>query len=177
MWITGLELRTHSNMKGHVSMIIYQITNNITGDIYIGKTTQKFSKRINSHKSIAKRNKGSYIHRSINKYGFENFSFSILDDNIISENDLNEKEIFYIEKLQPKYNLTFGGDGVSGFKQSPEHIQKRTSSYKGKPLSEETKRKLSLAMKNRTSNRKGVKLSEETRKKMSESHLKRNSYR
>ena len=159
-------------------MIIYQIINTITNDVYIGKTTQEFHKRINAHKSTARRNKGSYIHRTINKYGIENFKFLILEDNILTEKELNEKEIFYIHKLQPEYNLTLGGDGVSGFKQSKEHIQKRTAPYKGKPLSEETKRKLSLTMKGRISNRKGVKLSDETRKKMSDSQRKRQqSYR
>jgi len=154
-------------------MIIYQITNNITGEFYIGKTTRQFNKRINSHKSIANRNKGSYIHKAMRKYGIDNFTFSIVEDNIISENVLNEREIFYIQSLKPKYNLTIGGDGMKGYKQSKEHIDKRTSSYKGKPLSEQTKAKLSATMKGRVSNRKGVKLSEETRKKMSESQFKR----
>jgi len=153
-------------------MIIYQITNKITNDVYVGKTSQNFKKRINAHKSIAKRGKGSFLHKAIRKYGIENFSFQVLEENIVDEITLNKREIFYIKSIQPRYNLTLGGDGMSGYKQTKEHIEKRVSSYKGKPLSEETKRKLSLAKKGCVSNRKGVKLSQETRQRMSIAHTK-----
>ena len=153
-------------------MIIYQITNKITNDVYVGKTSQTFKKRINSHKSIAKRGKGSFLHKAIRKYGIENFSFHVLEENIVDEPTLSEREIFYIKSIQPRYNLTSGGDGMSGYKQTKDHIEKRVSSYRGKSLSEETKKKLSLSKKGRVSNRKGVKLSEETRRKMSIARMK-----
>ena len=44
------------------------------------------------------------------KYGLDNFIFTLLDEaNSIEE--LNRKEIEWITKLSPKYNMTKGGDG------------------------------------------------------------------
>jgi hypothetical protein len=44
------------------------------------------------------------------KYGEENFEFSILEE-VGSSEILNEREIIWIEKLKPTYNMTKGGDG------------------------------------------------------------------
>jgi len=91
-------------------MIIYQITNTITNDFYIGKT-KNFKERVYSHKYIANKNKSqTYIHRAIRKYGVENFIFSILEK-VESPEILNEREVFWIKHLKPKYNMTKGGDG------------------------------------------------------------------
>ena len=72
-------------------MIIYQITNKITNDVYVGKTSRNFKKRISAHKSIAKRGKGSFLHKAIRKYGIENFSFQVLEENIVDEITLNKR--------------------------------------------------------------------------------------
>jgi len=91
-------------------MIIYQITNTITNDIYVGKTTQP-KKRFYIHKYNAINNKSAaHIHRAMRKYGIENFQFSVIEKVEKSEL-LNEREIFWIEQLKPKYNMTKGGDG------------------------------------------------------------------
>jgi group I intron endonuclease len=91
-------------------MIIYQITNILTNDIYIGKTTDP-SYRFYRHKYNAKKNKSrAHIHRAMRKYGVENFTFSVLEQ-VESVNILNEREIYWIAKLKPKYNMTKGGDG------------------------------------------------------------------
>ena len=44
------------------------------------------------------------------KYGLDNFIFTLLDETNSVE-DLNQKEIDWILKLSPKYNMTKGGDG------------------------------------------------------------------
>jgi group I intron endonuclease len=186
------------------AMIIYQIKNIVNGDIYIGKTTQEFHKRISSHKKLARDNKGFYIHRAMRKYGIENFYFTILIRNINDENLLNTLEILLIENLKPKYNLTSGGEGTKGLLRTKEHCSKISKALTGRkltsahckkiserklqmwqeskdkilksrlPVSQETKDKISKSRKGQVSNRKGIKLSEETRKKMSDSHKNRN---
>lgn len=60
-----------------------------------------------------------------------------------------------------------------GRKQSPEHIRKRAASRKGKPLSEETKKRISESKKGSTAPNKGKSFSEETKKKMRESAKRR----
>ena len=104
---------------------------------------------------------------------------------------LSEQEAFQIEKdtiLEMKYfgcdltNMTDGGEGSSGFKQSDEQIQKRTLPKIGVPLTEVHRQKISKAQKGvpkkRTSVEKmrksktGIKLSEASRLKMSQSALK-----
>ena len=85
---------------------------------------------------------------------------------------LNQTEISYIKKYNPKFNFTEGGDGISGFQHSEETRKKISEAQKGKApwnkekvniYSKETRKKMSEAKKGKT-------LSEETRKKMSEAH-------
>lgn len=63
---------------------------------------------------------GIIISRMINKYGKENFRCSILEE-ADSFDDLNEKEIYWIEKLNSRdpnigYNIASGGSfGDSGY--------------------------------------------------------------
>ena len=71
-------LCTYSNTKGCISMYIYQITNNITHDCYLGKTVIGIGQRFSSHKYNAKKNKSqAHLYRAMRKYGIENFTISI----------------------------------------------------------------------------------------------------
>jgi group I intron endonuclease len=91
-------------------MVIYQITNNITSDFYIGKSNNP-KDRFYKHKYNAKNNKSqAFLYRAMRKYGVENFSFTILEK-VKNQENLNCREIYWIEKLSPKYNMTKGGDG------------------------------------------------------------------
>ena len=91
-------------------MIIYQITNTITSDFYVGKTINP-KNRFYQHKyNATKRKSRTYLHRAMRKYGVENFTFTILD-NVNNPEELNPREIYWIEQLSPKYNMTKGGDG------------------------------------------------------------------
>ncbi len=90
---------------------IYAITNLINGHKYVGQTTRDVNIRFHEHcyKGACKG-----IHRAIEKYGKENFSINILEDNIEAEK-LNEREAYWIEKLDTYYNgynQTLGGDQV-----------------------------------------------------------------
>lgn len=79
--------------------------------------------------------------------------------------DLNGLEMQYIETLNPKFNFTKGGDGVSeGIKLSESHKQKikenNSRYWQGKTRSDETKQKIRESLK-------GKKLCEEHKKKIS----------
>ena len=102
-------------------MIIYQIINNITNDFYIGKSI-KPETRFYQHKYNASKTKSqTYLYRAMRKYGIDNFSMSVLDEaNTIQE--LNDKERMWIKNLNPKYNMTKGGDG-GDTSSSPNYIE------------------------------------------------------
>ena len=91
--------------------LIYKITNKINNKSYIGQTTQTLEKRWKKH--LSQLNDNTYFHRAIKKYGINNFSKTILEDNISNEK-LNEREIYWIAKEgtyidNGGYNLTIGG--------------------------------------------------------------------
>ena len=102
---------------------LYRLTNTINNRIYIGKTVN-FKRRMSKHKYSKRK---TYISRAIQKYGWENFKREIIIDNV-PEEDLSGLEISYIETentMAPAgYNLTKGGEGLSGFKHSAESIRK-----------------------------------------------------
>ena len=89
-------------------MIIYCIINKINGKKYVGQTTQKINVRFSRHCR-----KGNALYNAIKKYGKENFNVKEID-RATNQNELNEKEIFWIKKLDTLYpngyNLTTGGE-------------------------------------------------------------------
>lgn len=94
---------------------IYFITNNETGEKYVGKTTN-IKRRKNEHFNKLKINRhiNKKMQNSWNKYGEKAFAFDFIEFDISSEQELNEKEIYYIKKYDSfnnGYNLTLGGDG------------------------------------------------------------------
>lgn len=96
--------------------IIYCFTNNINDKKYIGQTINPLQ-RYNAHKSnyTNKNNKeyNSLIHQAFRKYGFENFTYEILANNIDDIEILNQLEIYYIKHLNTQvpngYNIEAGG--------------------------------------------------------------------
>lgn len=112
-------------------MIIYKVTNNINGKIYIGKRISDSSSYLGS---------GKLIKRAIKKYGAENFHKEIIDSAETIE-ELNEKEIFWINEyksnnLKIGYNISSGGDGGDTISNNPDidliiEKQKRTKKEMG----------------------------------------------
>lgn len=103
---TFLELKT---IKG----IIYKIQNLTTKQIYIGKSKNSFVERYGGNWWLNKHINDFFL-KSINKYGHSNFSISILEQDVLNEDKLNELEIFHIKKnnsLYPNgYNFSEGGN-------------------------------------------------------------------
>jgi group I intron endonuclease len=140
-------------------MYIYQITNTVNGKIYIGKTTKTIEERFQRHTYNANAKSQTHLYRAIRKYGTEAFITTELESGFDNEDALNEAEIRYIAELNPHYNMTAGGEGMSGFNPSSETRKKISKAMKGKKLSEQTKRKMSEV-------RKGKKHPEERKRKI-----------
>jgi len=133
---------------------IYMLTNKLTGDIYVGQSID-LRKRFMKYFSLSYINsrKELIISRALIKYGYSNFSVTILE--YCNNSDLDVKEQYYFDKLNPQYNIQKIAGGSS----------------KGLKLSEETKSKISKSLKGVYAGEKaywyGRFMSEETKKLMS----------
>jgi|DEB0MinimDraft_6_1074348.scaffolds.fasta_scaffold31477_2 group I intron endonuclease len=116
-------------------MIIYKITNEINGNFYIGKTTKTIEERFRNHlyESSYKRS-NTPLYKAIRKYGKNNFTIKIVECEV-PVLELDDREKYWIEKLQPHYNLTKGGEG-GDTSNSPNFIQSMKEYHKRKPREE-----------------------------------------
>ena len=91
---------------------IYQITNDINGKIYIGKTEFSIEKRFKEHcqDAFRDRNEKRPLYAAMRKYGIEHFHIELIEET----NNPEEREIYWIENKRSfkyGYNATLGGDG------------------------------------------------------------------
>jgi group I intron endonuclease len=83
---------------------IYMLTNKIAKKIYIGQS-KDLSNRFKNYLNLSylKSQPSLTINRALVKYGYSNFSLTILEYCEISE--LLTREQFYFDKLKPQYNI------------------------------------------------------------------------
>lgn len=152
-------------------MFVYKLTSP-SGKSYIGKS-KDYSKRFDQHITEALNNSDRKICKAIRKYGKENISLEILEENI-SEDEACKLEIMYIEKFDTYkngYNMTKGGDGIDSETQS----KLKTNFYQTDKGIEERKRRSKVLKENnpskkgRTAWNKGLLQSEETKQKIKSS--------
>ena len=153
--------------------VIYRIWNRVNAKSYIGKTIYP-KERIQKHFSGS--SACPALHNAIKKYGKDAFVVEILEEDV-PEHLLAKFECLHIRfwnaKVPNGYNLTDGGEGMSGWKASQETRRKISEAQKGKSLSPEHRRKLSEAKKGTPSHNKGKTLSPEHRRKISEANQNR----
>ena len=93
---------------------IYKITNLKNDKVYIGQSID-VEKRFIRHRNTAfNKNSPEYVYplyQAIRKYGLDSFKFEVVE--ICSKKELNDKEIFYIQKYNST-NRNFGYNQVDG---------------------------------------------------------------
>ena len=92
-----------------MSWIIYKHTNKINGKSYIGQTCQSPHSRWNNGKGYSRTFK---FGKAIDKYGWDVFTHEILEDGILTQDDANIRECYYIDyynTFADGYNSTKGG--------------------------------------------------------------------
>lgn len=106
---------------------IYKITNP-KGNIYIGKT-KNIKNRIRQYEKYFEKITQPKIQYSINKYGWDNHNFEILEECI--ELNSNDKERYWISHFDSYHydnkhglNLTKGGDGGKGSRKIFTNVKK-----------------------------------------------------
>lgn len=109
---------------------VYLITNTINGKIYVGSSI-KIRNRMNTHVSHMNKNKhdNRYLQNSWNKYGSDNFTFSVIEI-LTNVEKLIEREQYWIDKLNAcdknvGYNILPLAGSFAGRVQSDEEKLKR----------------------------------------------------
>jgi len=164
--------------------LIYKFTNKINNKSYIGFTCRGFELRRYEHIYLSTKASKFKFHLALKKYGIENFHEEILENNISSLPEVNNREIFYIkhyDSYRNGYNMTIGGGYCCDYVLTDESREKMRNAKLGIKLSDETRLKQSLSLKGIPKSEEhklnaknaliGRKLSKETRGKMSKSML------
>lgn len=151
---------------------IYQIKNIKNGRVYIGSSL-KIEKRIRIHKDDLRKNTShsNKLQRAWNKYGENNFKFTILE--YCKKEQLLDKEEIYIRKydsVENGYNACYRGRSALGVKRSKEFKEKCSISQKkvAKRPSESKRRSEQVKRSFAEGNRKPMTLSKSERKRRSE---------
>jgi len=140
-----------------VNGIIYYVYHIESGKGYVGRHCRDdLYARFHAHSRPRVK---THLAHSIRKYGEESFKVVLLDRGVTDE-ELNDKEIFWIEELSTLhpngFNLLPGGQGYSGWKSSEATREAQSISRFGVlrgPHSDATKKKISDKKTGNTYNR------------------------
>lgn len=156
---------------------IYKIINKINDKIYIGSSIN-LKRREREHINKLKKNihNNPHLQNSWNKYGKENFKFEIIEV-VEDEEKLIEREQYYLDTLNPEYNICEVAGSTLGFNHSKNSKEKMSKAARGRVLNEETRKKMSESQTGRkhpeevkdkiAKGNKGKIISEESKRKMS----------
>jgi group I intron endonuclease len=110
---------------------IYMFTNKVTKDFYIGQSKNLYNRFLNYfNPSYIRRLKNSIIGRAITKYGYSNFSLTILE--YCDKDNLTAREQYYFDTLNPVYNiLKVAGAYADSFTHTEETKSKISKALKG----------------------------------------------
>lgn len=170
-YIDDLEKKAAEAIKAERRFCVYKHTSP-SGKVYIGITGQNPITRWQGGNGYKKH---PYFFKAILKYGWDNIKHEILFDSLTKE-EACQKEIELISKYKSNipqfgYNKSSGGEcAASGVVFTTERLCKMSEAHKGKRLSEETRQKLSEALKGENAFWYGKHHSIETRKKLSQTH-------
>lgn len=121
-------------------MIVYQATNRITGERYIGCTVKALAARRRHHEQQSRTSQNCRrFHRALAKYGPDSFEWVELES-FSSIDDMADAEERMIASTKPEYNIYRGGRlGWRGVAKTPEWRANIGRGNRGKKRSAEVK--------------------------------------
>lgn len=176
-----------------MSVVLYAVTHRDSGRVYVGKTADYVGRR-SHHLSRARRGAKTHFHAALRKYGAHSFEW-IVFAHFDTDDQAQLAEVDWISILRSHdvalFNQTDGGDGASlGSKRGAMSEEQRakisqtkrgvpnpglSERRQGKPLSQETRNRISLSQRGRpksvehnrrvSESKKGLKLSDEAKAK------------
>jgi len=96
--------------------VIYKAQNELTGEVYVGATSNYFDKRKLDHIERANRGESNKFHDAIGTYGVESFTWTQIDS-ANSTDELAQKEKEYILEYNSK-DQGYNSDSGGGFKKT-----------------------------------------------------------
>ena len=161
-------------------MIVYKLINKVNNKFYVGITIGDLKTRLRGHRHKA----NPHLTSAMNKYGKDKFIIEQIDT-AKTQKELDRKEVYYIKKLKPHYNMASGG---RKFFNHSEESKRKIGEYQmvaklgnkirlGKEHTETTKEKISESLRGNKNKigKTGYKLSDETKKKMSKAKSGKNN--
>lgn len=100
---------------------IYRWTNLKTGFTYVGSSVN-LGRRLSYYYYSSLKSKNMIINKAISKYGYSNFKLEILE--YCKSEDCIKREQYYLDLLNPEYNILKIAGSTLGFKHSEETIAK-----------------------------------------------------
>jgi len=152
---------------------VYKIINKVSSHFYVGSSLD-IEKRWKGHRYdlLKNRHHSLYLQRAWDKYDEKSFNLEIIEE--CEAEDLIDREQHYIDTLHPQYNISPTAGSPAGTKWTPERRVKQSGKNNcnygktgekhwnyGKPVSDETRHKISEAVK-------GLKNSDEHNQKIRE---------
>lgn len=136
------------------------------GKVYIGQTCQKPEYRWNNGRGYKT---SPFIFNAINKYGWDSIQHEVLFTGLdqLNADIIEEDLIYYYRQIGKSYNLANGGSVNRGWKMSEEAKEKLRIINTGRILSDEAKEKIRLSKLGENNPNYGKSPSEETRQKIS----------
>jgi group I intron endonuclease len=142
---------------------IYHITLIPSGKQYIGSAIN-IDRRFSEHRNRLRsgRHENLHLQNAWNKYGEDSFIFGVLET-ITDKRELVSREQYYIDTIQPEFNMCSTAGSTLGRRHSEDACAKMSASRKGRVITPEWSAHLSAAGMMR-------KHTEEEKRKISEAH-------